>query len=179
MADSNCITTYTGVHFDPVHPVMEDIRIEDIAHALSLLCRGNGHVKTFYSVGEHCINCALEAEARGYSQRVILACLLHDASESYMSDVPRPFKQYLTDYIEFEEKLLTMVYQRFLGCDLTEEEKQQVKEIDNDVLAYDLFYLLGEGEERNLPPLKKYYDYGCLSFEETEGIYRELFEKWI
>ena len=62
------ITTYTGVHFTPTEPKAEDIRIEDIAHALSMICRGNGHVKTFYSVGEHCINCAAEAEARGYSK---------------------------------------------------------------------------------------------------------------
>ena len=52
------ITTYTGKHFEPSNPDPEMIRIEDIAHALSLICRGNGHVKTFWSVGQHCINCA-------------------------------------------------------------------------------------------------------------------------
>ena len=46
------ITTYTGNHFKPTNPDPELIRIEDIAHALSLICRGNGHVKTFWSVGE-------------------------------------------------------------------------------------------------------------------------------
>lgn len=45
---SNCITTYTGKHFDPTQPEKERICIDDIAHALSLLCRGNGHVKTFF-----------------------------------------------------------------------------------------------------------------------------------
>ena len=48
------ITTYTGQHFEPTNPDPELIRIEDIAHALSMLCRGNGHVKTFWSVGQHC-----------------------------------------------------------------------------------------------------------------------------
>ena len=91
----DCITTYTGKHFDPTHPDEELICIEDIAHALSLLCRGNGHVRTFFSVGQHCILCAKEAEARGYSGRLILASLLHDASECYMSDVPRPFKKFV------------------------------------------------------------------------------------
>lgn len=86
------ITTYTGDHFDPTLPEAEHLHIEDIAHALSLICRGNGHVKTFFSVGSHCINCAKEAAARGYSGRLVLACLLHDASEAYLSDVPRPFK---------------------------------------------------------------------------------------
>ena len=68
----DCITTYTGKHFDPTHPDEELICIEDIAHALSLLCRGNGHVRTFFSVGQHCILCAKEAEARGYSGRLTI-----------------------------------------------------------------------------------------------------------
>ena len=42
------ITTYTGQHFEPTNPNPELIRIEDIAHALSMICRGNGHVKTLY-----------------------------------------------------------------------------------------------------------------------------------
>ena len=79
------ITTYTGKHFDPVNPDASLLCIEDIAHALSLLCRGNGHVQTFFSVGQHCIACAKEAQARGLSARLVLACLLHDASECYMS----------------------------------------------------------------------------------------------
>ncbi|MBQ0059624.1 MAG: hypothetical protein KBS83_06705, partial [Lachnospiraceae bacterium] len=127
MADH--ITTYTGLDFYPTEPVAEAMRIEDIAHALSLICRGNGQVKTFYSVGEHCLNCSAEAEARGYSDRVVLACLLHDACESYMSDVPSPFKAYLRDYIEMEEKMLSMLYQHFLGKDLTEEERALVDQV--------------------------------------------------
>ena len=43
---SDCITTYTGRHIDPVNPDPDMICIEDIAHALSLICRGNGHVQT-------------------------------------------------------------------------------------------------------------------------------------
>ena len=40
------ITTYTRNHFNPVHPEAEKIDIQDIAHALSLTCRGNGHVSS-------------------------------------------------------------------------------------------------------------------------------------
>ena len=43
---SEFITTYTGKHFKPTDPNPELIDIPDIAHALSLICRGNGHVKT-------------------------------------------------------------------------------------------------------------------------------------
>lgn len=48
---SEYITTYTGLHFRPTEPDSDLIRIQDIAHALSLICRGNGHVQTFWSVG--------------------------------------------------------------------------------------------------------------------------------
>lgn len=50
------ITTYSGKFFDITHPDPASICIEDIAHALSLICRGNGHVTTFYSVGQHCLH---------------------------------------------------------------------------------------------------------------------------
>ena len=121
---SDYITTYTGKHIDPVHPISDLICIEDIAHALSLICRGNGQVKTFFSVGQHCINCAREALARGYSNRIAFACLLHDASECYLSDVPRPFKKTLTGYKEQEENLLNLIYQKYLGNLLTSEEEK-------------------------------------------------------
>jgi 5'-deoxynucleotidase YfbR-like HD superfamily hydrolase len=42
------IQTYSGKRFFPLDPRPEDVCIEDIAHALSLLCRWTGHVKEFY-----------------------------------------------------------------------------------------------------------------------------------
>lgn len=35
--------TYTGIHFYPMDPRPEEVCIEDIAHALALQCRFNGH----------------------------------------------------------------------------------------------------------------------------------------
>ncbi len=172
------ITTYTGKHFDPLKPEIELLDIKDIAHALSLTCRGNGHVKTFFSVAQHCINCALEAEARGYSKRVILACLIHDASEAYMSDVPRPFKQTLIEYQQTEERLLDIIYQKFLGTTLSEEEKKFVKSIDDDLLYYDLKELLNETPEGNAPKLHINLNYQFVPFENVENQYLLLFEKW-
>ena len=136
--NNNCITTYTGRHIDPLHPDPDMICIEDIAHALSLICRGNGQVKTFFSVSQHCINCAREALARGYSRRVAFACLLHDASECYLSDVPRPFKKTLSGYKEQEKNLLDLIYQKYLGSPLNAKEEQLLKEIDDDMLWFDL-----------------------------------------
>ncbi len=169
MADH--IKTYTGLYFEPTEPDIERIDIRDIAHALSLLCRGNGQVTQFWSVGQHCLCCAREAEARQYPTRVVLACLVHDASESYLSDVPRPLKHDLPEYIAYEEKILSLVYRRFLGSDLTEEEKALVKTIDNDFLAWDMEILLKEPQEGGLPPLKKEPHFVVQPFEEVEQEY--------
>lgn len=53
--------TFTGKKVNPMKLEQNAIDIDDIAHALSLLCRGGGHLKYFYSVGQHSINCAEEA----------------------------------------------------------------------------------------------------------------------
>lgn len=172
------ITTFTGKHFYPMSPDPMAICIEDIAHALSLICRGNGHVHKFWSVAEHCICCAKEAEARGLSARVILACLLHDASECYMSDVPRPFKKEMDAYQEQEENLLSTIYEKFLGSDLTEKEQAQVCDIDDVMLWYDLENLLEEKQDDDMPEVNIKLDYIVRPFETVEQEYNRLFAKY-
>ena len=55
MVSDGSITTYSGNLFWPLLPNPADVRIEDIAHALSNQCRFAGHSHTFYSVAEHCV----------------------------------------------------------------------------------------------------------------------------
>lgn len=173
------ISTYTGKHFEPMNPDPRLICIEDIAHALSMLCRGNGHVKMFYSVGQHCIICAKEAAARALPNRMILACLLHDASECYMSDVPRPFKKALPEYNEHEERLLSMIYQKFLGSDLTADEQKILKEIDDSMLWYDLVVLLDEPQSGEPPKLHIAPEtYNPRNFADVEQEYLNLFHQY-
>lgn len=128
------ITTYTGVKFDAISPSAETICIEDIAHALSMMCRANGHCLFFYSVAQHSINCAIEANARGYSKEIQLACLLHDGSEAYMADIVRPYKKHLEQYLQFEEILQTAIWSKFCKHPLTEQERTTVFRIDDIVL---------------------------------------------
>lgn len=183
---SDYIRTSSGVKFYPLNPDPQGILIEDIAHALSLLCRGNGHVKVFFSVGQHCIHCAKEAEQRGYSTRLILACLLHDASEAYLSDITRPVKQHLQDYCRYEEHLLEVIYKKFLGSPLSQEEQKLVKIIDDDMLYYDLRDLLNEpvgelvnGQDpRTAPVMYSSFSYKKRPFKEVEEEYLSLFRKY-
>ena len=165
------------MRFVPTEPEKEKIQIEDIAHALPMLCRGNGHVKTFWSVGEHCICCAKEALARGLGARLALACLLHDASECYLSDIPRPFKESLPAYQKLEDYMLDLVYERFLGSTLTEEEQEELKKIDDDLLWYDLDVLLQEPQPQPAPQLHIDLDYAVRPFSQVEEEYLKLFAR--
>lgn len=118
--------TYSGRRFYPMDPQPDEILVEDIAHALSLLCRYGGHVERFYSVAEHCV---LMSEAVMPSNA--LAALLHDATEAYVCDVPRPLKRYLPEYRAIEDKVWLAVAGRFgLDRDLDAE----VNEADNRIL---------------------------------------------
>lgn len=172
---SDYITTYLRQHFFPTAPNPDALDIRDIAHALSLLCRGNGHVKTFFSVGQHCLFCAREALARGYGREVALACLLHDASEAYLSDVPRPLKNNLPGYRQLEDQLLDCIYTKFLGRRLYPEEAALVKEIDDDFLYYDLLYLLEEPSLCSAPQIHISFSYEVLPFETVEKDYLSMF----
>ena len=143
----NTMTTYSGRKFDPMQMTPGDVYIEDIAHALSLLCRGGGQLTYFYSVGQHSLNCAAEAKARGWSERQQLACLLHDASEGYISDIIRPVKIHLTNYLEIESKIMKTILTRF-GL-----ENRRWKQIDDEILELELKMLLHGEEGREVPGL--------------------------
>ena len=75
-----------------------------------------------------------------------LACLLHDASEAYISDIIRPVKVHLSNYMEIEERIMDKIWRRFDLDDLIEEENRRWKQVDNDVLKLELMVLI-EGEE--------------------------------
>ena len=49
------ITTRSGLEFDLAAPDPAQVRLDDIAHALSLQCRFNGHGRAFYSVAQHAV----------------------------------------------------------------------------------------------------------------------------
>jgi hypothetical protein len=108
------ITTVSGLHVNPLAPRGGDVVIEDIAHALSMQCRYNGHCLVFYSVAQHSYVVARLMQERG-GVLWALGGLLHDAPEAYLGDCPRPVKQQvLKDYREAENKwgaIVTAMYQ--------------------------------------------------------------------
>lgn len=169
------IKTNSGVMFDPIRPQQKLIDIADIAHALSMLCRANGHFPVFYSVGQHSINCMKEAQARGHSRRVQLACLLHDGSEAYLSDVTRPVKEELPLYRKIEEPLQDMIWEKWLGSPLTEEEYQQVFAIDDAILYYEFLELMDTALWQPAPTLQVRPNFAFAGFSQTKQEFLRLF----
>ena len=171
----SCIMTCSHKMFDPLKPDVSLIDIADIAHSLSMLCRANGHFKSFYSVGMHCINCANEAKARGYSRKVQLACLLHDGSEAYLSDVTRPVKQELPQYKQIEDPLQAVIWNKFLGEPLTEEEERLVFLIDDDILENEFPALMGAKLKETVPELAAKAQFEFENFQKTQQEFLALF----
>jgi hypothetical protein len=121
------IQTFTGRKFYSVEPRAEDIDVRDIAHSLANLCRFNGHCLRYYSVAEHSVRVS-----RVLPSRLSLWGLLHDAGEAYLTDLPRPVKQFLPQFTELEDRVLFRVAERF---GLSWPMPAEVKHADNVLLA--------------------------------------------
>lgn len=101
------ILIHSGRYFDLIDCDTNTFVIEDIAQALSNICRFTGHTREFYSVAQHSVLCSLlvpPADA--------LAALLHDAAEAFIGDVSRPLKQMLPDYRAVERRIEKAVFTR-------------------------------------------------------------------
>lgn len=119
--------TATGSMFWPLDPRSEEIHILDIARSLSHQCRFAGHCNRFYSVAEHSV-----LVARALPPELALWGLLHDASEAYLVDIPRPVKRHLPEYAAMEALVMRKVAERF---HLSWPMPKEVKRVDNAILA--------------------------------------------
>lgn len=128
----NSIKTFTG-RIDPLDPSVNDINIEDIAHALARQCRYNGHCVGFLSVARHSIWVAQRLKFMGFGRQTQLHGLLHDAAEAYLGDLVRPLKHstFGLEYLRVEEVLEKMIAEKFgLPFPIPEE----VRDADNYAL---------------------------------------------
>lgn len=129
------ILTHSGVKFDLINPRPEDVNIEDIAWALSNICRFAGHTSRFYSVAEHSV----------YMSRVVPPdmanyALFHDAAEAYTGDIIRPMKT--KENSEREDKILSVILERFGILKPSSTMKAEVKIADNRMLLTERLALL-------------------------------------
>jgi uncharacterized protein len=130
--------TYTGVQFWPMDPRQEEIKIEDIAHSLSNQCRYAGHCTSFYSVAQHSV-----LVSKIVPPEHQLWGLLHDASEAYLVDLPRPIKRYSRIGEEYKRVEAALVAKIALRFGLPIDEPKCISEADNIVLMTEKRDIMG------------------------------------
>jgi hypothetical protein len=110
MSVGKMMLTHSGIHLNPLFMQPNDIFIEDIAHALSLVNRFNGHTHFPISVAQHSTFVSYLCE--GHSPIIALQGLLHDASEAYIGDVISWIKKDATmaHYRLLEQEVQNRIY---------------------------------------------------------------------
>lgn len=129
------IETASGKPFSVLDHKPDDIKAEDIAHSLSLICRYAGHCRFFYSVAKHSVLVMHEIGRRFPGDTELqLAALFHDGSEAYLADLPRPVKLLVPEYQNIERRVQSAIF-TWLELDLSDEHHHEIKAADNAVLA--------------------------------------------
>ena len=144
MRQGDWMQTVSGQKFWPIDPKPEEIHLEDIAHALSMMCRFNGHCKWFYSIAEHSVYVCdlLKPKHKKWG-------LLHDAPEAFISDIVKPAKPYIKGYKPVEDRLMAATCDRF---GLIHKEPKEVKRADMAILADEAEQVMGKRpDDWNLP----------------------------
>lgn len=98
-----------------------------VAECLSSIYRFTG--KSSVSVAEHSIYVALRSAAS--TVEAVRYALLHDATEAFMSDVPRPMKELLPEFSALEDIVLDEIYAA-LGHPLPSHVVKSVVKIADD-----------------------------------------------
>lgn len=105
---SDGIRLLSGNLFDYNRPEATEVQIEDIAAALSKVCRFAGHIHRFYSVAQHAINAS-----RIVSKEHAFDALMHDTAEAFTNDLPTPLKFAVPIFKELEVKIESAMASRF------------------------------------------------------------------
>jgi uncharacterized protein len=175
------IQTFSGRKFHPLSARAEDVDIRDIAHALSLKCRFNGHCRYFYSVAEHSVRVSRMLEGQG--SRQAMWGLMHDAAEAYLADLGGPIKRMFhvhdgkqIETFEQAEDRLLVVIARGLGFDVI--DYAAVRDADLTLLMTEARDLMAEPPEswqvEQQPLAEKILPMG---WQEAEGMFLARYEE--
>jgi hypothetical protein len=137
------IITSTGTTFDFLETTLDMFNIEDIAHSLSQMNRFAGHARYPYPVAQHSrLGSYLFADPA-----MALRFLLHDGSEAYLIDLPRPLKHYTTlgaEYRKIEADIQGLLYMKY---GIFGQDPELIHRVDTQMLYAEKEALLPEGTE--------------------------------
>lgn len=104
----NWIGLLSGAKMDYEAPEDSDVTLDDLASALSNICRFSGHLPCFYSVAQHLVNTShIVAPEHAFD------ALMHDTAEAFTNDLPTLLKWSLPIFKELEVKIEAAMAQKF------------------------------------------------------------------
>lgn len=118
------LMTISGKFIDMLDPDPDVFDIEDIAHSLANQCRFGGHSSVYYSVAQHCCLCSVLVP-----NHLKLTALLHDATEAYLVDIPKPLKNQLPNYMRIEHDFMKIIATRY-GLIYNEKFPEEIHQAD-------------------------------------------------
>lgn len=134
------VETHNGHRFD-VYDIENNVYdIDDIATALSRLCRYNGHTTRFYSVAEH--DCAMFDWVEKQEWSTPLDCLTalhHDDAEYIIGDLARPIKLELPDFKSLETQIDVAIAANF---GTIYPFPDWLKQLDADMLSVERLHVI-------------------------------------
>lgn len=109
------IRTFSGLYVNPLQLRAVDIRIQDIAHHLSQICRYTGACPHFYSVAQHSVYVSSLMWGEYGTPEAAMAGLLHDAAEAYFNDLASPVKHdpRMKWYRDLEHEATLMIFNHY------------------------------------------------------------------
>lgn len=133
------IQLFSGGFFDYKDMLPEAIHIGDIAHALSMQCRFNGHVDKFYSVAQHSVLVSHHVKP----EKAFIG-LMHDATEAYTGDMAKPLKNIMPEFEAFEDDVWAVIAEKY---DLPYEMPEEIHTIDKAACLKEAMDLMGVGKD--------------------------------
>lgn len=109
------IRSYSGEQISIINPESNQYRIIDIAKGLSYKGHFAGQTPYFFSIAEHCllvdaIYCAdMRSKNKTPIPKMRLLMLLHDATEAFLPDMPKPYKNYMKEFQNYENAMMNSI----------------------------------------------------------------------
>ena len=175
--DEQWISLLSGATFNYNRPEESDVTLEDLASALSNVCRFSGHLPRFYSVAQHLVN-----TSRIVPVECAFDALMHDTAEAFTNDLPTPLKWALPVFKELEVKIEGAMAQKFgfnypyppevkaADTIMLMIEKYHVKECDQ--------YWPGYSDEYPREAVEQYLDVLSLESWQPRRAKREFLERF-
>jgi uncharacterized protein len=156
------IRTISGQYVNVFEPNPDTLLISDIAHALSHQCRFGGHLPRFYSVAQHSLLCYLMAK-----EDEKFDALMHDASEAYLLDMPKPIKVELSEYNAIEDNLMNVLAKKF---GFNYPKSPEVERVDILLLNWEWEVIMLDKKDSKFGPID------CMTPEEAKREFLRTFE---